>query len=94
MHDYWHQLNRFLLWGGSPEGVIFMFGLGAMGAFVIGTLRLAIRLVLAIAQGSREVFVEARENARLRKLAKSSVEPGDVPPTTGDVPPTTPTSDI
>jgi hypothetical protein len=87
MNDIWHQLSRFFWWGGSPEGAIFIVGLGAVGGVVTGTILLAIRLVLGIAQGSREVFAEAREKARLRKLAKCSVEPGDAPPTT-------PTSDI
>jgi hypothetical protein len=88
------SIESLLLVGGSPEGAIFIVGLGAVGGFVTGTILLVIRMVLVVPQAVREVRAEAREEARLRKLAKSGVEPGDVPPTTGDVPPITPTSDI
>jgi hypothetical protein len=45
MNGCWHQLGQFLWWGGTPEGAIFIVGLGAVGGVVTGILLLAIKLV-------------------------------------------------
>ena len=45
MNDCWHQLGLFLWCGGTPEGAIFIIGLGAVGGVVTGILLLAIKLV-------------------------------------------------
>ena len=45
MHRFWHQFVQFFWWGGTPEGAVFIVGLGAVGGVVTGILLLAIKLV-------------------------------------------------
>jgi len=71
MNDCWHQLSQFLTWGSSPEGVVFMVGLGALAVWSLGVIRTGIEIIRAASAAWAEGAAKARER-RLEKQVISS----------------------
>jgi len=65
MNDCWHQLAQFLWWGGTPEGAMFIVGLGAAGGVVTGILLLAIKLVWILPAAVKESWNQVAAENRL-----------------------------
>jgi hypothetical protein len=65
MNDCWRQLGQFLSWGGTPEGAIFIVGLGAVGGVVTGILLLAIKLVWILPGAVKESWNQVAAENRL-----------------------------
>lgn len=86
MHSWWHQIGRFLWWGGTPEGALFIVAMGGVGGLVTGAIVLALRVVWALPQAWREVRAERRAP---ELFAMSNSKDGS-----DDGPAVTPTSDI
>ena len=90
MNDCWPQLGRFLRWGGSPEGAVFIVGLGAMGGVITGVILIAVKIVWMLPQAVKEGWNRALAQDRAARLAKKEVQPDDsqMASPTGEVPPT------
>ncbi len=85
MNDSWDQLGRFLEWGGSPEGAVFILGLGVVGGLATGAILLVIEGVRAFVGGARAALAEDRA----KRLVKHGISlhdsqpappPGDIQP--------------
>jgi hypothetical protein len=84
--DYWSHWVYQFVWChlGTPEGVSIGAAIGLIGAVVAWTVIETFLVIMALPGIFREALALDREDARLRRLAKSN----------DDVPPPTPTSDI
>jgi hypothetical protein len=87
--NYWsHWVYQFVWYHlGTPEEVLIGAAIGLIGAVVIWIVIETFVVIVALPGIFREALALDREDARLRKLAKSSVASDNAPPPT-------PTSDI
>jgi len=84
LYQLWHFVWSRL---GTPEGVLIGAAIGLIGAVVIWIVIETFLVIVALPGIFREALALEREDARLRRLAKSNVASDDAPPPT-------PTSDI
>ncbi len=84
MNCWWHELGRFLWWGGSLEGAVFILGMSVVGGLITGVILIAIEVIRSIPQA----WNEGRAEVRAKRLAKQGLPPGDSHPAPpGDIPP-------
>jgi hypothetical protein len=90
MNDCWHQFGRFLWWGGTLEGAVFIVAMGAVGGVITGVILLAIKFVWMLPRAVKEGWNRALAEDRAKRVAKQRIQPDDsLPaPPTGDIPPT------
>lgn len=73
MNECWHQLGRFLWWGGTSQGAVVLIGLGAVGGLVTGAILLVIEGVRAFIGGVRE----GHAGTHVRRFAKGEIRSDD-----------------
>jgi hypothetical protein len=61
----WHQFVQLFWWSGTPEGTVFMLGLGVVGGVTIGILLLAIKLVWMLPGTVKESLSQVAAEYRL-----------------------------